>query len=212
MPVSAKPAYFKKLESIRQHMKSDSSKPRCPGQDMRFWKPEDIFTLKCPHCGNEVEFWKDEPFLICRKCGNEIRNPRIDLGCAKWCKFADQCLGRASKDESAAPVIEKVKALLSSQFKMDAAAMKELEKACRLADDVLGGTKCDPCVVKTSLVLIFFSVDGKKYIDGVSEILGKAGISPDQQEKINAIVNAIITGTDSDSEELRTIRKVLGHG
>ncbi|HCE43805.1 MAG TPA: hypothetical protein DET40_09685 [Lentisphaeria bacterium] len=190
-------------------MKSDSSKPRCPGQDMRFWKPEDIFTLDCPHCGNEIEFWKDEPFLICKKCGKEIKNPRIDLGCAKWCKFADKCLGRTSSDESASPVIEKVKALLSSQFKLDADAMRELEKACKLADDVLGGTSCDPCVVKTSLVIIFFSKDGKKYNDRVSEILANAGISSDQQEKIIAIVKAIISGADYDSEEFRAIKKVL---
>ncbi|HBC88354.1 MAG TPA: hypothetical protein DCZ94_15495 [Lentisphaeria bacterium] len=189
-------------------MKSDNARPRCPGQDMRFWKPEDIFTLKCPHCGNEMEFWKDEPFLICKKCSNEIKNPRIDLGCAKWCKFADQCLGRASKDESASPVIEKVKALLSSQFKLDDKAQKDLEKACKLADNVLGGTKCDPCVVKTSLVIIFFSASGKKYIDGVSEILGKAGINPEQQEKISAIVKAVVAGTESDSEEYKAVKKL----
>ena len=28
---------------------------------MRYWKPEDIFTAPCPHCGAEIEFWKDEP-------------------------------------------------------------------------------------------------------------------------------------------------------
>jgi len=191
-------------------MKSDNiNRPRCPGQDMRFWKPEDIFTLKCPHCENEMEFWKDEPFLICKKCGSEIKNPRIDLGCAKWCKFADQCLGRSSKDESAAPVIEKVKALLSSQVKPDSESMKKLDSACKLADEVLGGTGCDPCVIKTSLVILFFSANGKKYNEGLSEMLGKAGISSEQQEKIAAIVKAIIAGAESDSEELRTVRKIL---
>ncbi len=190
-------------------MKIDSSKPRCPGQDMRFWKPEDIFTLKCPHCGNELEFWKDEPFLNCRKCGNEIKNPRIDLGCAKWCKFADQCLGRDSKNESASPVIEKVKALLVSQFKPDAESMNKLEKACRLADEVLGGTGCDPCVIKTSLVLLFFSAGAKRYDEGISDILARAGINPEQQKKIVAIVKAVVAGSESDSEEFKTVQKVL---
>ncbi len=190
-------------------MKSDSNRPRCPGQDMRFWKPEDIFTLKCPHCGNEIEFWKDEPFLMCKKCGKENKNPRIDLGCAKWCKFADQCLGRSADAESAAPIIEKVKELLSSQFKLDASALKELEKACKMADQVLGGTKCDPCVVKTSLVILFFSARGKKYDGAMPEILGKAGISPDQQEKILAIVKSVISGADAGSEEFEAVRKIL---
>ena len=33
---------------------------QCPGQDMRFWKPEDIFEAPCPHCGARMEFWKDD--------------------------------------------------------------------------------------------------------------------------------------------------------
>lgn len=67
--------------------------PRCPGQDMRYWKPDDIFYVVCPHCSEKIEFWKDEPMRVCKNCSQEVRNPRIDLGCAKWCKFADQCLG-----------------------------------------------------------------------------------------------------------------------
>jgi predicted amidophosphoribosyltransferase len=72
--------------------------PRCPGQDMRSWKPEDIFEVACPSCGDEIEFWKDEPVRVCAKCGREIRNPRMDLGCAKWCKSAEQCLGDKRPD------------------------------------------------------------------------------------------------------------------
>jgi hypothetical protein len=72
--------------------------PNCPGQDMRYWKPEDIFTLDCPQCGVEIEFWKDEPMRICRGCGAEVPNPRIDKGCAEWCKFADECLGHTKPD------------------------------------------------------------------------------------------------------------------
>ena len=66
---------------------------RCPGQDQRYWTADDIFDVPCPHCSFVIEFWKDEPFRICRECQKEVRNPRIDLGCAKWCKFGDQCLG-----------------------------------------------------------------------------------------------------------------------
>lgn len=72
--------------------------PRCPGQDRRFWTPKDIFDISCPHCGWEVEFFKDDPVRVCPGCGRDVRNPRIDLGCAKWCKFAEECLGRMSED------------------------------------------------------------------------------------------------------------------
>jgi hypothetical protein len=70
-----------------------SQPPRCPGQDMRSWKPEDIFELRCPACDLEIEFWKDEPLRDCPACGQEVRNPRMDLGCAAWCAAADKCLG-----------------------------------------------------------------------------------------------------------------------
>ena len=67
--------------------------PRCPGQDQRFWKPEDIFEVNCPGCHKSVEFFKDEPKLKCRNCGQIVTNPKIDLGCAQWCQYAQQCLG-----------------------------------------------------------------------------------------------------------------------
>jgi hypothetical protein len=73
---------------------------RCPGQDQRFWKPEDIFEALCPHCGAEIEFWKDEPVLVCPGCSMEVRNPRLDPGCAKWCPMAAQCLGKTKTDPS----------------------------------------------------------------------------------------------------------------
>lgn len=72
--------------------------PRCPGLDPSRFKPDDVFELICPSCGNSVEFWKDESKRKCKKCGQDVRNPRLDLGCAKWCKFAAQCLGKEVDD------------------------------------------------------------------------------------------------------------------
>jgi hypothetical protein len=58
---------------------------------MRYWKPEDIFDVPCPFCGAEIEFWKDEPVLFCPKCKKKVRNPKIDFGCAEWCKYGEEC-------------------------------------------------------------------------------------------------------------------------
>jgi len=65
---------------------------KCPGQDMRFWKPGDIFDTQCPKCGRKVEFFKDEVRRKCR-CGHEMVNPKLDLGCAQWCQYGEQCTG-----------------------------------------------------------------------------------------------------------------------
>ena len=39
---------------------------KCPGQDMQFWKPGDIYEVDCPGCGRTVEFFKDD---TARRCG-----------------------------------------------------------------------------------------------------------------------------------------------
>ncbi len=80
----------------------DTNMVRCPGQDQRFWKPDDIFEVQCPGCGNTIEFFKDEPKLKCRKCKRLVLNPKINLGCAKWCKYAEQCLGIMKKSNGQA--------------------------------------------------------------------------------------------------------------
>ena len=43
---------------------------KCPGQDTRYWKPEDIFSAQCPKCGAEIEFFKDDTTRKCPHCGH----------------------------------------------------------------------------------------------------------------------------------------------
>lgn len=66
---------------------------RCPGQDRQFWKPDDIYEVACPKCRSKVEFWKDDIYRRCQKCGHRFRNPKLDLGCAQWCPQAKLCIG-----------------------------------------------------------------------------------------------------------------------
>jgi hypothetical protein len=66
---------------------------QCPGQDNRYWDGEAVFESPCPHCGNVLEFFKDDSQRSCKQCGNRVLNPRIDFGCAAYCSHAEQCLG-----------------------------------------------------------------------------------------------------------------------
>jgi hypothetical protein len=62
---------------------------KCPGQDTRHWKKEDIFEVRCPVCFTSVEFFKDDVRRRCKKC----INPKLDLGCLEWCDYAEECVG-----------------------------------------------------------------------------------------------------------------------
>ena len=67
------------------------SKPQCPGQDTRYWKPEDVFEVPCARCGRPMEFFKDDLKRNCPHCAQPNLNPRNDLACAAWCKAAPEC-------------------------------------------------------------------------------------------------------------------------
>lgn len=75
---------------------------RCPGQDMRYWKLDDIYEVVCPHCSShQIEFFKDDHRRICKVCGRNVLNPRNDMSCAKWCKHAKECLESIGAEELA---------------------------------------------------------------------------------------------------------------
>ena len=66
---------------------------KCPGQDTQFWKPGSIYEAKCPKCGSEVEFFKDDPTRKCPTCGHRFLNPSLEFGCASYCPYAEKCIG-----------------------------------------------------------------------------------------------------------------------
>ena len=72
---------------------------KCPGQDTRYWKPDDVREVACPRCGGKVEFFKDDRSRKCPHCGARFRNPCIDLGCAEWCPYAAECVDFLRGDE-----------------------------------------------------------------------------------------------------------------
>ena len=65
---------------------------KCPGQDTRYWKSGAIFDVKCPKCGKNIEFFKDDSTRTCRDCGHKFINPKMDFGCAAYCQYAAQCV------------------------------------------------------------------------------------------------------------------------
>lgn len=66
---------------------------KCPGQDTQYWSEDAIFETECPECGSPMEFFKDDATRRCSSCKKKIANPKMDFGCASYCKFVEQCLG-----------------------------------------------------------------------------------------------------------------------
>ena len=126
---------------------------RCPGQDTRFWKPGDIFETECPKCGRKIEFFKDEVRRKCR-CGHEVVNPKLDLGCAEWCPYAEQCIGtvpeelRARRSSEEKDLLrEKICFEMKKHFGTDYKYVKHTLKVARYAEKILKIEGGNPLVV-----------------------------------------------------------------
>ncbi len=199
---------------------------RCPGMDVRFWKPKDIFDLRCPYCGTTIEFWKDDPKRTCAKCGEMVNNPHIDLGCAKWCQYAEECLGVAPDVSVAeAPVIERLTALLTREFQNNPRALQHARKVCAQTEALLHETEGDPRIIKSAALVLgsllqkgtggnpgFRSTDTFEQPDRLKALLAEAGIEGDGAEQVSHLVKAVISGQTQDTPEFAVVWKALQQG
>ena len=188
--------------------------PKCPGQDQRYWTPKDIFDVGCPYCGREIEFWKDEPFRLCRGCGREVRNPRLDLACAEWCASADECLGHSSGQGAvASPVVERLMALLEERLTDRPDQLAGARAACARVDTLLRSHDADPRIAKAAAMLVGAVIDrpsrqrpssGGVNLDPqtMHHLLCGAGIEERDARTIERIVETVLeseTGADPES-------------
>ncbi|WP_417911684.1 HD domain-containing protein [Candidatus Electronema sp. TJ] len=110
---------------------------QCPGQDSRYWSGEAVFESKCPHCGQAVEFFKDDSQRTCRSCGRKLLNPKMDFGCASYCPYAEQCLGSLPPELAIAKgglFKNKVAASMRSYFGSDSRRIRHAEAVAEQAE------------------------------------------------------------------------------
>ncbi len=129
---------------------------RCPGQDSRYWKPGAIYDVSCAKCGSAIEFFKDEPTRRCKKCGHKMINPKMDFGCAAYCKYAEQCLGELPAELMAQKrelLKDRVAIEMKHFFKQDFKRIGHATKVARNAEEILRQEKGDPAVVLSAAYL-----------------------------------------------------------
>jgi hypothetical protein len=169
---------------------------KCPGQDTRFWKPGDIFVAECPKCGAEIEFFKDDTRRRCAWCGHLFYNPKVELGCAEWCQYAEKCVPDLVKAKKAAQTFKEI---LSEQVQSHLGAGSEAwaltDRGLTLAQELLKAEGGDPKVVLAATLL--HRVDeatARKFleeletepeiIEAVLEILGGKGENRDLNQQL----------------------------
>jgi hypothetical protein len=186
--------------------------PRCPGQDLRYWTPKDIFDVPCGTCGTAIEFWKDEPSRFCPGCGRDVRNPRLDLGCAEWCRYAPECLGQEG-GAPVVPVIDRLESLLDGHFVADPAARECARRCLDRAGGFLLSQTGDPCIVQAG-ALLAGALAGRRTPGLVDPgtyqaMLERAGIEATVARRICDLVRMIFEGGSDASAEYQVLAEVM---
>jgi putative nucleotidyltransferase with HDIG domain len=176
---------------------------RCPGQDQRFWKPEDIFEERCPGCGEKVEIFKDEPKLKCRSCGHLVVNPKIDLGCAEWCRYAEQCIG-ISNIKSISIIRDKLIGEMQKVFGRDQERIEHALSVLDYAEQIQAVEGGDPLVVKAAAIL---------HDIGIQEAERKYGSSAGKYQEIEGppIAEKILKNYPLSDEVVKHICKIIAN-
>jgi HD superfamily phosphodiesterase len=171
---------------------------------MRYLKPEDVYNVRCPHCRAEVEFFKDEPVHRCAGCGREVRNPKIDLGCAKWCAFAEECLGEAvGAEDEVTSLCERLIAEMKATFGTDSRRIEHALKVLQHADAILAREGGDPVVVKAAALL---------HDVGIPEAERKHGSAAGRFQELEGppVAREIMQRLEMDEETIEQVCRIVG--
>lgn len=112
---------------------------KCPGQDMQYWDEEAIYNVACPECEAQVEFYKDDTTRSCPSCGHRFVNPKMDFGCAAYCKYAEQCIGTLPEEFVGSQdnlLKDKVAVEMKRYYKTDFRRIGHVSRVARYAENI----------------------------------------------------------------------------
>ena len=179
----------------------------CPGQDSRFWKPEDIYEIACAHCGYLIEFFKNDGVRLCSQCGNRVVNPRVSVGCALWCKQAKECLGYdpnlQADAHGATSLVDALIAAMKVQFGDDQARISHALKVLEYAKQILCSEKADPRVVYAAAIL---------HDIGIQEAERRHGSAAGKYQELEGppIARRIMSNASLDAETIEHVCRIVG--
>ncbi len=193
------------------------NKTMCPGQDTRYWRPDDIFTVPCGSCGAGIEFFKDDTARRCSKCGARVKNPRLSMGCAQWCQHARECLGydpreAAGADGSAArSVANRIIDALQLEYGADSGIVKRSLAAYETALGLMETEAVDPAVVLPSVLLLLADTrDGgvpDERLPLAGRIMQEADVERGVRDPVLDMIRAYHAGLADGPAGLRIVRE-----
>jgi len=180
---------------------------RCPGQDSRYWKPGAIFEAPCSKCGSPLEFFKDESTRRCKKCGHKMVNPKMDFGCAAYCKFAEQCVGELPPEVLAQRqelLKDRVAIEMKRYFKQDFKRIGHATKVARYAEQIGKEERGDLAVVLAAAYL---------HDIGIHEAERKYGSTDGrhQEEEGPPIAREILARLGAKAELIEEVCDIVAH-
>ena len=180
---------------------------KCPGQDIRYWKPGAVFDVKCPKCGKNVEFFKDDTTRKCRNCGHKFINPKIDFGCAAYCQYAAQCIGdlpeeyKAQREEM---LKERIAVEMKRYFKKDFKRIGHAMRVARYAERIGKSEGGNLAVILSAAYLHDIGIHEAERI--------KTGTEAENHEKTGPpIARAIMTELGAKKELVDEVCNIIGH-
>ncbi len=173
---------------------------KCPGQDMQYWNNEAIYDVDCPQCGRPVEFYKDDTTRSCGHCSHRFVNPRLDFGCAAYCKFAEQCIGTLPEEFVGSQenlLKDKVAVEMKRYYKTDFKQIGHLSRVARHAEKI-GAMEG----VNLAVVLCAAYLKGIDNEDGGGfSILGKLGAKEEMQKEVCRLIESLASTSRPESPE-----------
>ncbi len=173
----------------------------CPGQNTMFWKPDDIFDVRCPSCDRPVEFWKDDSKRTC-ECGHRFLNPKRDLGCLEYCKYAEQCMPEMFEGESL-KALYRDRLLVTAKIKMkpDDASLERSQKIAELVEEILDEEGGQPKVVFAATIL------GNLVLN--SQTHGEQSASAAQGDSPSAITRKVLADIGTEKEVTDQVCQII---
>jgi len=187
---------------------------RCPGQDKRYWTGEVAFDVSCPKCGSGVEFFKDESSGRCPSCGHRFRNPRVSFDCAKWCAYAEECLGfvpereESPADPGGGALASRLIRAVKEEYASDQARVARALSTFQYAKELLSAEGGDPRIVLAAALLLETGTDGPADGDRQAEakrILEEIGLDADTLACVCNLLRCHSAGDDLDTVEFKIV-------